>query len=188
MGHRAAQCDVGTVDWRAMYGPEAFVLRPPVFHSDLEAAKRAKQIDYVELEKKAREWAAARAAAAAAPGAGAPGGAAAAAADALLPGWAPTKDAQGRTYFWHRETKAVRWDKPLLHPPAAAPAAEGAAAPGADGAAAPAGEAAGAEGGDAVAAEGAAPMQTDGAAEGGAAEPAAAAAAPPDADGDATME
>jgi hypothetical protein len=183
MGHRAAQCDVGTVDWRAMYGPEAFILRPPVFHSDIEAAKRAKQIDYAELEKKAREWAAARAAAAAAPGAGATGGAAAA--DALLPGWAPAKDAQGRTYFWHRETKAVRWDKPLAAP---APAAAEAAAAGVDGAAAPAGEAAGAEGGDAAAAEGTAPMQTDGAAEGGDAEPVASAAAPPDADGDAAME
>eukprot|EP00210_Caulerpa_lentillifera_P008111 g7745.t1 len=32
--------------------------------------------------------------------------------ESLPPGWATAKDANGRTYYWHRETKATQWDKP----------------------------------------------------------------------------
>ncbi len=30
----------------------------------------------------------------------------------LPDGWAAAKDAQGRTYFWHKATKKVQWDRP----------------------------------------------------------------------------
>ena len=30
----------------------------------------------------------------------------------LPEGWAAAKDAQGRTYFWHKATKKVQWDRP----------------------------------------------------------------------------
>lgn len=50
------------------------------------------------------------------------GGAAAAAApatvEAPLPeGWGAAKDAQGRTYFWHKSTKKVQWDRPNVDTP-----------------------------------------------------------------------
>ena len=37
----------------------------------------------------------------------------------LPEGWAAAKDAQGRTYFWHKATKKVQWDRPTA---ASAPA------------------------------------------------------------------
>jgi hypothetical protein len=49
------------------------------------------------------------------------GGAAAAApapVEAPLPeGWGAAKDAQGRTYFWHKSTKKVQWDRPNADTP-----------------------------------------------------------------------
>ena len=50
--------------------------------------------------------------------AGASPAAASAAELAALPeGWASTKDAQGRTYFWHKTTKKVQWDRPTADTP-----------------------------------------------------------------------
>lgn len=57
LGHQAANCTTGTVNWRAMYGENAFVMRPAVFQSDIEAAQKAKQIDFEDLEKRARDYA-----------------------------------------------------------------------------------------------------------------------------------
>ncbi len=38
--------------------------------------------------------------------------------DAPLPeGWAAAKDGQGRTYFWHKTTKKVQWDRPNADTP-----------------------------------------------------------------------
>jgi hypothetical protein len=57
LGHQAAQCTSGTVNWRQIYGDSAFILRPPVFWSEEQAAKKAKQADLQALEKAAREYA-----------------------------------------------------------------------------------------------------------------------------------
>lgn len=57
LGHQAANCTTGTVNWRAMYGENAFVMRPAMFQSDIEAAEKAKQIDFDDLEKRARDYA-----------------------------------------------------------------------------------------------------------------------------------
>lgn len=40
-----------------MYGENAFVMRPAVFQSDIEAAQKAKQMDFEDLEKRARDYA-----------------------------------------------------------------------------------------------------------------------------------
>jgi hypothetical protein len=32
-------------------------------------------------------------------------------------GWAAAKDQQGRTYFWHKVTKKVQWDRPTPQTP-----------------------------------------------------------------------
>jgi hypothetical protein len=160
MGHQAAQCTVGTVNWRAMYGENAFVMRPTLFHSDIEAAKKAKQIDFEELEKSARAYAKARREGTlpdAAYHGAAPSAAGAAAAPAaqppppqaspsdLLPGWAAAQDAAGKTYYWHKETKAVQWNKPLAVPADVAPDGAVAAAGGGGEAAAPPAETAAAD-------------------------------------------
>jgi hypothetical protein len=108
-----------------MYGPEAFVLRRPVFWSEIEAAMKAKTIDFKNLEAKAKEYAEARrqgkvpgaVAVAAAPVAVAPPQD-----PELLPGWAAAKDSEGKTYYWHRETKKVQWNKPTVESAEAAPA------------------------------------------------------------------
>lgn len=143
MGHQAAQCSVGTVNWKNMYGPEAFLLRRPVFWSEIEAAMKAKAIDFKNLEAKAKEYAAARRQ-------GKVPGAVAVAApvqpplpqqDPDLPlGWAAAKDSEGKIYYWHRETKKVQWNKPTLEgteaAAAVAPPPAAAAAPAVDGGAA----------------------------------------------------
>lgn len=121
-----------------MYGPEAFLSRRPVFWSEIEAAMKAKAIDFKDLEAKAKEYAEARRQGKV------PGAIAVAAAPVppspqqdpdLPPGWAAAKDAQGKTYYWHRETKKTQWNKPTLEdaaapePAAPTPIAETAAQP-----------------------------------------------------------
>jgi hypothetical protein len=103
-----------------MYGAEAFLLRPPLFWSQIQAVQKSKHINFEELEKSAKEYATTSAT-------GSGGGAQAnsnAHAD-LPPGWSIARDAQGKVYYWHRETKAVQWHKPSAPaPPAAPPAAD----------------------------------------------------------------
>jgi hypothetical protein len=59
VGHYAAQCPQGSqdVDFHRLYGQHAFVMRQAVFQSDLDAAKQAKEINFYQLEKKAKEYA-----------------------------------------------------------------------------------------------------------------------------------
>jgi hypothetical protein len=40
-----------------MYGDNAFHMQPTVFQSDLDAAKKQKQIDFADLEARARDYA-----------------------------------------------------------------------------------------------------------------------------------
>ncbi|KAK9904994.1 hypothetical protein WJX75_007364 [Coccomyxa subellipsoidea] len=139
LGHQAANCTNGTINWRQIYGDEAFRLKEPIYPSDIYRMTKEKEVDFTDLEKRAQEWAkthangaapvaampavvkvAADSAAAAAVPAAAGGAAAAAPApvEAPLPeGWGAAKDAQGRTYFWHKSTKKVQWDRPNADTP-----------------------------------------------------------------------
>lgn len=40
-----------------------------------------------------------------------------AATDELPPGWAVATDPTGRTYFWHRKTQKVQWERPTEDTP-----------------------------------------------------------------------
>lgn len=150
-------CTNGTINWKQIYGDDAFRLKAPIYESDYQKIKEDKKIDYDDLEKRARQYAKMRAAsmgidyaamtakaaqmlkdsqsanpAAAAvgakrsadgPAAGTPPAKAAAVddkektGDELPAGWAKAKDAQGRTYFWHTETKKVQWAMPNAQTP-----------------------------------------------------------------------
>lgn len=57
MGHQAANCTNGTVNWRRLYGDEAFRLKAPVYPSDEDRAKKAREVDFKALEEQAKEWA-----------------------------------------------------------------------------------------------------------------------------------
>ncbi len=57
MGHQAAQCTSGTVNWRQIYGDKAFILRGPVYWSEELARRKAREVDVTDLEKRAREFA-----------------------------------------------------------------------------------------------------------------------------------
>lgn len=57
MGHQAAQCNSGTVNWRQIYGESEFTLRPPQYWSEELARLKAKTVDAEELEKRARDFA-----------------------------------------------------------------------------------------------------------------------------------
>lgn len=124
-----------------MYGEDVFKLKKAVFQSDIEALKKAKEINFAELEKRARDYAKMRAESAGKSyddiakkaqqmlSEGQKEGAAPAAAappqqqpeekqgDQLPEGWAVAYDAQKRPYFWHTQTKKVQWDKPTKDTP-----------------------------------------------------------------------
>ncbi|CAK0783447.1 hypothetical protein CVIRNUC_006646 [Coccomyxa viridis] len=129
LGHQAINCTNGTINWKQIYGEESFKLKAPIYPSDYDAVKKAKTVDVDKFTKLAQEWRTAHAdAAMPVPGVvavkkapaenGAPASATPAAAEAPLPeGWAATKDAQGRTYFWHKTTKKVQWDRPTAATP-----------------------------------------------------------------------
>ena len=57
LGHQAAQCTTGTVNWQALYGDNVFAIAPTVYQSDLDAAKKARQVDFAELELRAKDYA-----------------------------------------------------------------------------------------------------------------------------------
>jgi hypothetical protein len=56
LGHQAVNCTNGTINWRQIYGDEAFKLKPAIFPSDVDRAKKEKQVDIDALEKQAREF------------------------------------------------------------------------------------------------------------------------------------
>ena len=57
LGHQAAQCTNGTINWRQIYGDEEFRLKPPVYHSEVVEWLRKKKVDILDLEKRAKEFA-----------------------------------------------------------------------------------------------------------------------------------
>eukprot|EP00798_Chlamydomonas_sp_ICE-L_P020274 gene20274-27032_t len=132
LGHQAANCTSGTVNWRQLYGDGAFIMRGPQYFSEEIARKKAKEVDFEALEKRARGYAKAQCDA---QGLSydemmakaeelnnidpkdlikpmdpvTQGGD-----DAPLPqGWGSAKDPNsGRTYFYHKKTQKTIWERP----------------------------------------------------------------------------
>lgn len=57
VGHQAAQCTNGTINWKGIYGEDAFVLKEPLYHSDYSRIAKEKQVDLTALEARARQYA-----------------------------------------------------------------------------------------------------------------------------------
>jgi hypothetical protein len=57
LGHQAANCTNGTINWRQIYGDEAFRLKEPIYPSDIYRMTKEKEVDFTDLEKRAQEWA-----------------------------------------------------------------------------------------------------------------------------------
>ncbi len=57
LGHQAANCTNGTINWRQIYGDEAFRLKEPIYPSDIYRMMKEKKVDFTALEKQAQEWA-----------------------------------------------------------------------------------------------------------------------------------
>ncbi|KAF8069424.1 GRIK2 [Scenedesmus sp. PABB004] len=154
LGHQAAECPNGTVNWKAIYGEDTFVLRPPVYESQLRERRKLKTVDAADLTRRAEEFAKAAlekqgkaweevqreaeasqtavqppAAQAAADAGGAAAQPAAAGSapkpdEGLPEGWAVAHDPNGKPYYWHKATQKVQWDKPTAAS-APAPGAKG---------------------------------------------------------------
>lgn len=50
-------CTNGTINWKQIYGEESFRLTEPIYPSQYDAMKKAKEIDYADLAKRAVEYA-----------------------------------------------------------------------------------------------------------------------------------
>lgn len=57
LGHQAAQCTTGTINWKQIYGEDSFILKPPIYSSEYDALTKKKAVDVGDLEKRAREYA-----------------------------------------------------------------------------------------------------------------------------------
>ena len=57
LGHQAANCTNGTINWKQIYGEEAFRLKAPLYESDFERLRKVKQVDFDDLSKRAKEYA-----------------------------------------------------------------------------------------------------------------------------------
>lgn len=57
VGHQAAQCTNGTINWKGIYGEEAFILKEPLYHSDYARMAEEKKVDLQDLEARATEYA-----------------------------------------------------------------------------------------------------------------------------------
>jgi hypothetical protein len=57
LGHQAANCTQGTINWKAIYGEESFKVKEPIFPSDIYRVLEAKQVDAKALERRARDYA-----------------------------------------------------------------------------------------------------------------------------------
>eukprot|EP00891_Asterochloris_glomerata_P001885 jgi/Astpho2/1885/Aster-x0085 len=137
MGHQAAQCTNSSINWKGLYGENAFKVKGVLFPSEVYAMEAAKKVDQKDLLERATAYAKEKCAAAGldyeAVCAGQtvfqeivnpnpkqpvkkeikpdPG------AGALPENWSEAKDAQGRVYFWHTKTKKVQWDRPTADTP-----------------------------------------------------------------------
>lgn len=57
MGHQAVSCTNGTINWRQIYGDDAFRLKTPLYESDYQRMRKEKEIDFEALAKRAKEYA-----------------------------------------------------------------------------------------------------------------------------------
>lgn len=127
LGHQASACTNGTINWRGVYGDDAFIMRQPIYWSDIQARIKYKEEGVKDLEARARAYAQASAEAQ-----GMNWGEimakaeqlnklepeevipkAAVAVEAVLPtGWSVAHDASGRAYYWHKKTQKTQWHFP----------------------------------------------------------------------------
>eukprot|EP00879_Flechtneria_rotunda_P002595 GHRR01002796.1.p1 GENE.GHRR01002796.1~~GHRR01002796.1.p1 ORF type:complete len:148 (+),score=30.18 GHRR01002796.1:162-605(+) len=122
VGHQAVECPNGTVNWKAIYGDDCFILRPPVYESQLRERRKLKQINIMDVTKHAEEYAKAAAARqglswdelqrAAAASQTAQIQPAAKPDEGLPEGWAVAYDPNGKPYYWHKATQKTQWEKP----------------------------------------------------------------------------
>lgn len=57
LGHQAVSCTNGTINWRQIYGDDAFRLKTPLYESDYQQMRKEKEIDFEALAKRAKEYA-----------------------------------------------------------------------------------------------------------------------------------
>jgi hypothetical protein len=57
LGHQAANCKTGTIPWRIVFGDEAFIVRKPVFWTDVIAKREAKKVNEEQLRMVAQKYA-----------------------------------------------------------------------------------------------------------------------------------
>lgn len=57
LGHQAANCSTGTVNWKNMYGAKAFLIQPTIFQSDLEDIRNRKRVNMKGLEADVEQYA-----------------------------------------------------------------------------------------------------------------------------------
>jgi hypothetical protein len=57
LGHQAANCKTGTIPWRIVFGDEAFIVRKPVFWTDVLAKREAKKVNMHLLREAAVAYA-----------------------------------------------------------------------------------------------------------------------------------
>lgn len=131
LGHQAANCTNGTINWKQIYGEEAFIIRQPVYWSEIQQKKKAKEINIADLERRAKEYAKTQAQTL---------GMnydeillkaqqtmeekepvikleALKEEESLPPGWAIAHDPTGRPYYWHKKTQKTMWEKPTVETP-----------------------------------------------------------------------
>lgn len=57
VGHQAVECPNGTVNWKQIYGEDAFILRPPIYESQLREKRKMRTVDEADLRQKAEAFA-----------------------------------------------------------------------------------------------------------------------------------
>ena len=57
LGHQAVNCTNGTINWRQIYGDEAFRLKAPLYESELLRMRKDRAVDVEAWEKRAKEYA-----------------------------------------------------------------------------------------------------------------------------------
>lgn len=57
LGHQAVDCPNGTVPWKDIFGEEEFILRPPIYESQLRERRKLKTVDEDDLAQRAEQYA-----------------------------------------------------------------------------------------------------------------------------------
>eukprot|EP01024_Parvocaulis_polyphysoides_P067885 TRINITY_DN8196_c1_g3_i1.p1 TRINITY_DN8196_c1_g3~~TRINITY_DN8196_c1_g3_i1.p1 ORF type:complete len:334 (+),score=32.07 TRINITY_DN8196_c1_g3_i1:149-1150(+) len=57
LGHQAVNCSIGTIRWKDIYGEDAFIIRPPLYWSEIQEKRKRKKLDLQKLEHDAKEFA-----------------------------------------------------------------------------------------------------------------------------------